>query len=82
MKQMKFRLIGAAFALTCAFTLGMADQADAAKQCPTQNYQGGCIQVITYAKNPNTGTCCEYPNPCVVPNGWQQYQDPACTIPR
>jgi hypothetical protein len=77
--MLKLRLAGAAFILLSVFAL---DRAEAKKECPTQNYQGGCIQVITYARNPQTGTCCEYPNPCVVPSGWTQYSDPACTVPR
>lgn len=65
---MKFRLLGAAFLLATAF---VSNTADAAKECPTKRYTGACIQVITYAINPDTGTCCVYPNPCVVPDGWQ-----------
>ena len=43
-------------------------------ECPRPKpYQGGCIQVITYAKNPQTGTCCEYATPCAAPEGWQTY---------
>jgi hypothetical protein len=38
---------------------------------PTKHYTGTCIQVITYAINPVTGTYCVYANPCVVPDGWQ-----------
>ncbi len=29
-----------------------------------------CIQVITPAKNPETGECKEFPTPCDVPEGW------------
>jgi hypothetical protein len=39
--------------------------------CPLpQQYSGGCIQVITYATDPETGVCCEYPTPCSAPDGW------------
>jgi hypothetical protein len=65
---MKFRLLGIAFILVSLFALG---KADAAKDCPTKHFNGVCTQVITYARNPETGTCCVYPNPCVVPDGWQ-----------
>lgn len=45
-----------------------------APECPKpRRFSGGCIQVITYAKNPVTGTCCEYPNPCSAPEGWATY---------
>ena len=30
-----------------------------------------CIQVITYAVNPLTGECKEFPTPCDVPKGWK-----------
>lgn len=33
-----------------------------------------CIQVITPAKNPQTGECKEFPTPCDVPTGWQTIQ--------
>ena len=69
---MKLRLFGVAFILVSLFALG--GQADAAKECPTKRYTGACIQVITYAINPETGTCCVYPNPCVVPDGWATSQ--------
>jgi len=32
----------------------------------------GCIQVITYAKNPQTGECEIFPNPCIVPENWEE----------
>jgi hypothetical protein len=30
-----------------------------------------CIQVITFAEDPATGECVAFPNPCVVPDGWE-----------
>ena len=33
-----------------------------------------CIQVITPARNPETGECKEYPTPCDVPNGWEKIE--------
>ncbi|MBI2405498.1 hypothetical protein HYV21_00380 [Candidatus Microgenomates bacterium] len=33
-----------------------------------------CIQVITPAKNQQTGECKEFPTPCDVPTGWQTIQ--------
>lgn len=69
---MKFRLFGVAFILVSLFALG--GKADAAKECPTKHFSGICTQVITYATNPDTGTCCVYPNPCVVPDGWATSQ--------
>lgn len=29
-----------------------------------------CAQVITPAKDPQTGQCIEFPTPCDVPSGW------------
>lgn len=31
-----------------------------------------CIQLITYARNKNTGECREFPTPCDVPRGWEK----------
>jgi hypothetical protein len=66
---MKFRLFGLALVLLSVVALN--NKAEAAQDCPTKHYNGVCTQVITYAINPQTGTCCTYPNPCVVPDGWQ-----------
>ncbi|MDI6883426.1 MAG: hypothetical protein QMC93_03125 [Patescibacteria group bacterium] len=33
-----------------------------------------CIQVITPAKNPQTGQCINFPTPCVIPPGWQKVE--------
>jgi hypothetical protein len=30
-----------------------------------------CAQVITYARNPETGQCEAFPTPCDVPDGWE-----------
>jgi hypothetical protein len=64
---MKFRLLGFAFIL---LSLCALPKAEAAKECPVRHYNGACIQVITFAINPTTGTCCVYANPCEVPDGW------------
>lgn len=36
-----------------------------------------CIQVIAPARDPQTGTCKEFPTPCEVPTGW--YRVPSCS---
>jgi hypothetical protein len=69
--MLKYRFLGAAFILLSFLSLD--NKADAAA-CPRRHYTGACIQVITYATNPNTGECCVYPNPCVVPEGWASSQ--------
>lgn len=33
---------------------------------------GHCIQVITYARDPETGACIAFPTPCDVPKGWEK----------
>lgn len=32
---------------------------------------GACIAVISYAINPETGACQQFPTPCDIPAGWQ-----------
>ncbi len=40
--------------------------------CPaTCQLVGDCIQVITPARNPETGSCVEFSTPCDVPDGWE-----------
>ncbi|MGM0559393.1 MAG: hypothetical protein ACQEVA_23620 [Myxococcota bacterium] len=42
--------------------------------CPDAREPSGmCAQVITWAKNPDTGTCCEYPTPCHAPKDWKTF---------
>lgn len=43
---------------------------------PPRSYSGACIQVIVWAKDPVTGTCCVYPTPCSAPTGWNLYFSP------
>lgn len=42
---------------------------------PETNDQGDgeifCAQVITQARDPNTGEVAEFPTPCDVPKGWE-----------
>lgn len=33
-----------------------------------------CIQVITPARNPETGEIHEFPTPCDVPDGWEEIE--------
>lgn len=34
--------------------------------------EGGCIQVIAFARNPQTGETKEFPTPCDIPKGWEK----------
>lgn len=38
---------------------------------PQQDDSEICIQVITTARNPDTGEVVEFPTPCDVPEGWE-----------
>ena len=44
--------------------------------CPEVKSKKPCAQVIVYGKNPGTGACCEFPNPCSVPKGWKTFYSP------
>lgn len=69
MSHLKLRLAALAFVLLSFLALERSNAAD--RSCPQKPYSGACIQVITFAINPETGQCCVYPNPCVVPDGWK-----------
>lgn len=46
--------------------------------CPEpRRAQGMCAQVITFAQNPDTGTCCEYATPCHAPEDWTTFSSQA-----
>lgn len=75
MSLKKLLLGSAALALVAAANVGTATSAP---ECPRpQRYDGVCIQVIVWAKNPDTGTCCQYSTPCAAPTGWQTYTSQA-----
>jgi hypothetical protein len=76
---LKLRLIG--FALIALSFLALDRGAASASNCPRKSFTGSCIQVIVSARNPDTGECCVYPNPCVVPDGWHIYYSPNCQDP-
>lgn len=47
-------------------------------ECPeAREYQGMCAQVITWVRNPDTGTCCQYGSPCEAPQDWQTFTSEA-----
>jgi hypothetical protein len=49
------------------------------KECARpRKFEGFCTQVVVWAKNPRTGACCRYPNPCSVPKHYQIYYRPGC----
>jgi len=39
---------------------------------------GVCIQVISYAENPETGECQQFSTPCDIPDGWEEEDN--CSI--
>ncbi|QDG50376.1 hypothetical protein FIV42_06400 [Persicimonas caeni] len=54
---------------------GEADTGETA-ECPQpRQAQGMCAQVITWAKNPDTGACCQYATPCEAPQNWQTFNN-------
>jgi hypothetical protein len=49
-----------------------------ASACPEPaDYGGMCAMVITWALDPDTGTCCEYASPCGAPKDWQTFGNEA-----
>lgn len=73
--KMKLLMLSAAFALTA-----VASVSASSNTCPPpRQYSGACVQVIVWAKNPQTGECCGYyPTPCSAPAGWEQFYNPSC----
>lgn len=71
MSLKKFLLSSGAFLLIGAAHVSTAVSAP---DCPPpQHYSGACIQQVVWAKNPTTGTCCQYSTPCAAPTGWATY---------
>jgi hypothetical protein len=55
------------------------DTAALAKECaPPRKFEGFCTQVVVWAKDPRTGACCRYADPCSVPKGYQVYHRSGC----
>ena len=52
---------------TCKLNMSVADVGG---MCVKNNIV--CIQVITRAKNPQTGETRDFPTPCDVPEGWEK----------
>jgi hypothetical protein len=44
-------------------------------ECPAPVSPGrdSCVQVVVFARSPDTGMCCEYGDPCVAPAGWPAF---------
>jgi hypothetical protein len=45
-----------------------------ARCAPPRKFSGFCTQMVVWARNPRTGACCRYPNPCSIPRGYR----PSC----
>lgn len=55
---------------------GTEDACEKAATCPaptTSFAPGGCSAVVIWAKDPASGSCCQYPDPCSAPEGWEQF---------
>lgn len=76
----KLRILGLTFLLLCAIGLTTASAQPPASVCPQRNFQGVCIQVITFARIPGQLRCCVYPNPCVVPPGFEVLSETECPV--
>lgn len=75
----KLCLASAAFVLaaTASMSTSFADPT-----CPPpRHYTDTCIQVVVWAKDSNTGMCCQYGSPCAAPDGWHIFYGPNCTDP-
>jgi hypothetical protein len=69
MKNTKILYLFLVLSLCVAFTLK-------AQEATTQSQENNqvCVQVITPAKNLQTGECKEFSTPCDVPQGWQRVE--------
>lgn len=76
----KLRILGLTFLLLSAIGLTTASAQPPASVCPQRNFQGICIQVITFARIPGQIRCCAYANPCVVPPGFEVVSAEECPI--
>jgi hypothetical protein len=72
------------FLASAAFTLVLAAYSSPASSTscpPPRPYNDVCITVIVWAKDPQSGICCQYPTPCSAPDGWEIFYGPNCTNP-
>jgi hypothetical protein len=76
MSKLKLRLAG--LTLIALSFLALDREAASASNCPRKSYTGACAYSFVSARNPDTGECCLYPVPCMVPDGWQIYYSPFC----
>ena len=45
-----------------------------AAQCPDgRNSERPCPAITVWAKDPDTGACCRYKNPCAPPVAWKTF---------
>lgn len=51
-----------------------SDQSVGSDACPPPRGSADpCTQAIVFAKNPDTGGCCQYATACAAPEGWEQF---------
>jgi hypothetical protein len=58
---------------------GTAEACESAPSCPaptTSFAPEACVTVVVWAKDPVTGGCCQYGDPCSAPADWQQFYTP------
>jgi len=53
-------------------------ECEKAPRCPApQTTDAVCPAVVVYAKDPTSGICCQYGDPCRAPSGWKQFNTQA-----
>lgn len=62
------------------YLFGMRSSEPETPQLPETNEPEICIQVITPARNPETGEIREFPTPCDVPDGWEVIENDIPTL--
>jgi hypothetical protein len=60
---------------------GTEEACEKAPSCPASHAgfapDQPCAAVLVWAKDPASGGCCQYPDPCSAPEGWEQFYTPA-----
>ena len=78
MKASRAFLLSAACLLVVACTSYKNHKDPKPSDCPPPRQSKEiCPQVVVWAKNPQTGACCQYGTPCNAPEGWQTFYSEA-----
>ena len=77
MKTSRAFLLPAAACLLAIACTGHKDPAPEPAECPPPRQGGICAEVVVWAKDPQTGACCQYGRPCDAPEGWETFYSEA-----